>query len=179
MHSYDRIIQFLGLCNRLKLGMVSNKAGAVGGEAGQQSDATPKETNQAFLEKGTQIFFFRESLHWLYVISFDVLTNFRVYKLVIFQFSQKLIASVLSQSSKMTKSSQIDKTYSYGLNHTQKSDRVEYGQKFWFRKSWPHFCVIVRNLHSPYQLLTVMSHWIRQTDSANHNHFPPLNTYTD
>lgn len=59
MHSCDGIIQFLGLCNRLKLSMVGDKAGAVDGEAGQQSDATPRETNQTFLERGTQNFLWR------------------------------------------------------------------------------------------------------------------------
>lgn len=59
MHSCDGIIQFPGLCNRLKLGMVGDKAGAVDGEAGQQSDATPREMNQAFLERGTQNFLWR------------------------------------------------------------------------------------------------------------------------
>lgn len=37
-------------------------------------------------ERGT---LFMESLHLLSVISFDIVTNFRVYKLLIFQFSQK------------------------------------------------------------------------------------------
>lgn len=57
MSSNDGIIQMLGLCNRLNLGMVRYKAGEVCGEAGQQSDATPRETNQTFLERGTPIFF--------------------------------------------------------------------------------------------------------------------------